>query len=112
MPYVREVVNSQVKFSLLGEVSTGSEFLAKRLREYRKLADLTQEQAAAALGITFKYYQRLERQSGIEGVRLSTLEQICEGYRITLEQFFSRAAVKPRLKQRPNSPPHRKAPKR
>lgn len=93
-------------------MSSASEFLAKRLREFRRVAGLTQEQAASTLGITFKYYQRLERQKGIEGIRLSTLEQICAGYKVTLEQLFGAEIAKPRLARRPIAPPHKKAPKK
>jgi transcriptional regulator with XRE-family HTH domain len=87
-------------------VSDASEFVASRLRQLRGQAALSQEQAADLVGVTFKYYQRLE--SGVVlGVRLSTVEKITKAYGIDLEVFFSRRRPKLRKLKVP-PPPHRK----
>ena len=60
-------------------MSEASKFVANRLRQLRKQANLSQEQTASLVGVTFKYYQRLE--SGmVPAVRLSTIEQIAQAY--------------------------------
>jgi transcriptional regulator with XRE-family HTH domain len=85
-----------------------AKFLGLRLKELRAAAGLTQEQAASAVGLTFKYYQRAE--SGvIEGVRLITLEQIALAYGISLSELFAAniPAIRPVHPKLP--PPHRKA---
>jgi transcriptional regulator with XRE-family HTH domain len=86
-------------------VSNGSQFVAKRLRELRAQAALSQEQAAALVVVTFKYYQRLE--SGvILGIRLSSIEKIAHAYGIDLASFFARRNPKIR-KPKALPPPHR-----
>jgi len=86
-------------------VSDASEFIADRLRQFRGQAAFSQEQASALVGVTFKYYQRLE--SGVVlGMRLSTIEKIIKAYGIDLETFFSKRKPKiQKLKAFP--PPHR-----
>jgi transcriptional regulator with XRE-family HTH domain len=87
-------------------VSDASQFIASRLRQLRSQADLSQEQAADLVGVTFKYYQRLE-SGRVLGIRISTVEKIAKAYGIDLGAFFSRRKPKVRkLKALP--PPHRK----
>jgi len=85
-----------------------AKFLGLRLKELRVAAGLTQEQAASVVGLTFKYYQRAESGT-IEGVRLTTLEQIAIAYGISLSELFATKipAVRPLHPKLP--PPHRQA---
>jgi transcriptional regulator with XRE-family HTH domain len=86
-------------------VSHGSHFVAKRLRELRAQATLSQEQAAALVGVTFKYYQRLE-SGAVSGIRLSTIEKVAHAYGIDLTSFFARRSPKTRM-PKALPPPHR-----
>jgi transcriptional regulator with XRE-family HTH domain len=87
-------------------VSDASQFIAGRLRVLRSQAALSQEQAADLVGITFKYYQRLESGT-VVGIRLSSIEKITKAYGIDLETFFSKRKPKVR-KFKVLPPPHRK----
>jgi len=58
------------------------------------------------VGITFKYYQRLE-SGAVLGIRLSSVEKITKAYGIDLETFFSKRKPKVRKFKVP-PPPHRK----
>ena len=88
-------------------MSEASTFIATRLRQFREQASLTQEQAATLVGVTFKYYQRLE-SGGVKGMRLSTVEQVAHAYGIDLLNFFSKS--RPKLgKVLAVPPPHRRA---
>lgn len=91
-------------------MSEASKFIAARLRQFRKQASLTQEQAATLVGVTFKYYQRLE-SGGVNGMRLSTVEQVAHAYGIDLLSFFSNSKAK-LGKVRAAPPPHRKTSRR
>ena len=87
-------------------MSDASQFVASRLRQLRSQAALSQEQAADLVGVTFKYYQRLE-SGKVLGIRISTVEKVVKAYGIDLENFFSKRKPKVRkLKTLP--PPHRK----
>jgi transcriptional regulator with XRE-family HTH domain len=91
-------------------VSEAPKFVAARLRQFREQASLTQEQAATLVGVTFKYYQRLEA-GGVKGMRLSTVEQIAHAYGIDLLSFFTKRKAKlGKIVAAP--PPHRKARKK
>jgi transcriptional regulator with XRE-family HTH domain len=91
-------------------VSEASQFVASRLRQLRSQAALSQEQAADLVGVTFKYYQRLE-SGRVLGIRISTVEKITKAYDIDLAAFFSKRKPKTRkLKALP--PPHRKRKRR
>jgi transcriptional regulator with XRE-family HTH domain len=87
-------------------VSEASQFIAGRLRILRSQASLSQEQAADLVGITFKYYQRIE-SGAVLGIRLSSVEKITKAYGIDLETFFSKRKPKVRKFKVP-PPPHRK----
>ena len=57
------------------------------------------------VGVTFKYYQRLE--SGVVlGIRLSTIEKVAKAYGIELAAFFAKGVPKIR-KPKALPPPHR-----
>jgi transcriptional regulator with XRE-family HTH domain len=91
-------------------VSEASQFVACRLRQLRSQAAISQEQAADLVGVTFKYYQRLE-SGRVLGMRISTVEKITKAYGINLAAFFSKRKPKIRkLKALP--PPHRKRKRR
>ncbi len=87
-------------------MSEASQFVASRLRQLRNQAALSQEQTSDLVGVTFKYYQRLESGT-VQGMRLSTIEQIAKAYKIDLAVFFSKRKPKIR-KPKVLPPPHRK----
>ena len=87
-------------------MSDASQFIAGRLRQLRTQAAFSQEQAADLVGVTFKYYQRLE-SGRVLGIRISTVEKVIKAYGIDLAAFFAKRSPKLRkLKAVP--PPHRK----
>ena len=87
-------------------MSDASQFIAGRLRQLRTQAAFSQEQAADLVGVTFKYYQRLE-SGRVLGMRISTVEKVIKAYGIDLAAFFAKRSPKLRkLKAVP--PPHRK----
>ena len=87
-------------------MSDASQFIAGRLRQLRTQAAFSQEQAADLVGVTFKYYQRLE-SGRVLGIRISTVEKVIKAYGIDLAAFFAKGMPKLRkLKAVP--PPHRK----
>jgi len=87
-------------------VSDASQFIAGRLRQLSTQAAFSQEQAADLVGVTFKYYQRLE-SGRVLGIRISTVEKVIKAYGIDLAAFFAKRMPKLRkLKAVP--PPHRK----
>jgi transcriptional regulator with XRE-family HTH domain len=88
-------------------VSDASNFVAARLRQFRNQAALTQEQAATLVGVTFKYYQRLESGT-VKGMRISTVEQVARAYGTDLFSFFSKRKTK-LGKVVAVPPPHRKS---
>jgi transcriptional regulator with XRE-family HTH domain len=83
-----------------------SQFVASRLRLLRSQAALSQEQAADLVGVTFKYYQRLE-SGKVLGMRISTIEKVTKAYGIELEAFFSKGSPRVR-KFKTLPPPHRR----
>lgn len=59
-----------------------------RLKELRTVRGWTQEQAAEACGIAYKYFQHVE--SGRRpNLRLETLEKLASGYGVELWQLFT-----------------------
>jgi transcriptional regulator with XRE-family HTH domain len=87
-------------------VSEASTFVASRLRQLRSRASFSQEQAADVIGVTFKYYQRLE-SGNVLGIRLSTIDKVTKANGLDLEAFFSKGNPKlQKLKALP--PPHRR----
>lgn len=62
--------------------------IAKRLKELRVSAKLTQEEFSECSGISYKFYQHIE--SGRKKLlRVDTIERVCAAYDIALWQFFS-----------------------
>ncbi|MEO9512445.1 MAG: helix-turn-helix transcriptional regulator [Flavobacteriaceae bacterium] len=57
--------------------------LAKRVKELRKIKDVTQEEALNDTGIQFS---RIEQ--GKRDVQLSTLYKLCQYFEISLHEFF------------------------
>ena len=87
-------------------MSDASQFIANRLRQLRGQSALSQEQAADLVGVTFKYYQRLE-SGRVLGIRISTVEKVTKAYGINLDTFFSNR--KPKMQKfKALPPPHRK----
>jgi transcriptional regulator with XRE-family HTH domain len=63
------------------------------LRQLRKQASLTQEQAATLVSVTYKYYQRLEA-GRVTGMRLNTVGRIAYAHGLDLLGFFSKKEVR------------------
>jgi transcriptional regulator with XRE-family HTH domain len=76
------------------------------LRTLRQAVSLTQEQAAAAIGISFKYYQKMEA-GGIEGVRLNTIHQIAHAYGMGIAELFGNVLPGKTPGRPVFAPPHR-----
>jgi transcriptional regulator with XRE-family HTH domain len=70
------------------KTKSASALFKQRLRQLRKERGLTQEQAAELCGIQYKLFQHYEL-----GVKknpgLLTLEKICNGFNISLTEFFN-----------------------
>ena len=62
--------------------------LLKRLKELRDFRGWTQERAAEACGISYKYFQHIEGGRR-PNLRLETLERLAAGYGIELWQLFA-----------------------
>ena len=63
-------------------------FLLIRLRHFREVYDLTQEQFAELSGISYKYYQAIEAGRKRE-LRLSTLERLAVAYGIDVWELLA-----------------------
>ncbi len=87
-------------------MSQASQYLGGRLRALRQAVSLTQEQAAAAIGISFKYYQKMEA-GGIEGVRLNTIHQIASAYGMDIGELFGSVLPGEKPGRSIFAPPHR-----
>ena len=61
--------------------------IAKRLRELRLQAHLTQEQAAMAANITPAFLGQIER--GEKNPTITTVEKLCGVFNMSLSEFFS-----------------------
>jgi len=59
-----------------------------RLRQLRRVHDLTQEQFAEAAGISYKYYQAIEAGRKAE-LRLSTLDRLARAYGVQVWQLLA-----------------------
>ena len=85
-------------------------FLGERLRELRQRHGLTQEQAAALIGMEYKYYQMIEW--GRKNLRLDTMARIANAYHLDVWDLVQRAGLPPsRVKGIPQvvPAPHRPA---
>lgn len=82
--------------------------VARRVREARLAAGLTQEEAATRAHLPYKYWQAIER--GAFDFRLSTLARVAKGLGVTMaELVIPTMGRSPRRK--PGRPPVREAPK-
>ncbi len=64
------------------------EFLGKKFREYRKKANLTQEELSEKIGVAEKHYGKLER--GVFMPSLETFFKLIDTLKIPLEEFGMR----------------------
>lgn len=64
----------------------GTYDLGKRIREYRMILGLSQEQLAEKSGLSSVYVGKVER--GESSPTIIVLQQICEGLDISLKEFF------------------------
>lgn len=64
------------------------EIIAKNVRKYRKLNNITQEQLAADIEISHDYIRRFESTKGKEGMKLKTLYKISIVLNTSLDKFF------------------------
>ena len=62
--------------------------VAKNVRKYRKLANITQEQLAVDIGMSPDYLRRFESQNGKEGISLQKLYRISIVLNVSLDKFF------------------------
>jgi transcriptional regulator with XRE-family HTH domain len=60
--------------------------IAKKIREFREQAKLTQSNVAGHLGITYQSYQKMER--GCHAFRASTLDRLAQLYNKRLFEFM------------------------
>jgi len=60
--------------------------LAKSAKRLRSKRDWTQEQAAEAVRINPRHYQKIEE--GSVNVTLSTLERLCQGFGVEVRDLF------------------------
>lgn len=68
------------------EIST-AKLIGLKIREFRKIRDLTQEQLAELIGSTGSYVGRLER--GERNVKLHTLEKVAQALTISIFELFN-----------------------
>lgn len=70
--------------------------LVQRLKELRKIHDLTQEQFSERTGISYKYYQAVE--TGVKKeLRISTLERLAGAYGIEVWQLLAPSVPKTKI---------------
>ncbi len=60
--------------------------VGKRLRQIRRAKDLTQEQLAAAVGVSVKFIGNIER--GTSAPSFETIEKIAEVLEVDASEFF------------------------
>lgn len=61
--------------------------IAKNVRKYRKLKNITQEQLAIDIGISPDYYRRYESQKGKQGLKIKNLYKISRVLKVPLDNF-------------------------
>ena len=64
--------------------------VSKKVRKYRKLAGLTQEQLAVDIEMSYDYLRRFESQLGREGLSLISLYKISVVLGVTMDKFFEK----------------------
>lgn len=62
--------------------------VSKNIKKYRKLADITQEQLAVDVGLSYDFIRRLEYKKGAIGCSIDTLYKISVVLGITMDKFF------------------------
>ena len=70
-----------------------AKFLGDRLRELRQRHELTQEQAAALIGMEYKYYQMIEW--GRKNLRLDTIARIANAYHLEVWDLVQHTGLPP-----------------
>ena len=62
--------------------------VSKNIKKYRKIADITQEQLAVDVGMSYDFIRRLEYKKGAIGCSIDTLYKISVVLGITMDKFF------------------------
>lgn len=66
------------------------ETISKNVRKYRKLANITQEQLAVDIDMSYDYLRRFESQKGKEGLALKSLYKISVVLGVSIDKFFEK----------------------
>lgn len=64
--------------------------VSRNVRKYRKLANITQEQLAVDIDMSYDYLRRFESQEGKEGLSLKSLYKISVVLGVTMDKFFEK----------------------
>jgi len=79
-------------------------FLSARLKALRKIAGITQEEAAERAGVTYKSYQTIEAGRGRkQEIWLSTVGKLANAFGVGAWELLAPTMPKPRVKKRANS---------
>lgn len=62
--------------------------ISSNIRKYRIEKDVTQEQLAVDIGMSYDYLRRIESQQGREGISLMSLYKISVVLGVTMDKFF------------------------
>lgn len=62
--------------------------ISSNIRKYRIEKDVTQEQLAVDIGMSYDYLRRIESQKGKEGISLMSLYKISVVLGVTMDKFF------------------------
>ena len=66
------------------------EVISSNVRKYRKAKNITQEQLAVDIDMSYDYLRRFESQNGKEGISLMSLYKISVVLEITMDKFFEK----------------------
>lgn len=69
--------------------------LGKRLKELRKERKETQEQAAKAVGIVVRHYQRIELDEGLPGIEV--FKDLADHFQVNADYLLGRTDVRDML---------------
>jgi len=64
------------------------EIVSKNVRKYRKNFNITQEQLAVDIDMSYDYLRRFESQHGREGISLKSLYKISVVLGVSMDKFF------------------------
>jgi transcriptional regulator with XRE-family HTH domain len=78
------------------------EFIARRLRELRRVHGLTQEQVATLLGTDSRWYQRIEQKE--KDIRASTIDRLASVFGVTFSEFLSEEMPTTKVRMTPTAP--------